>query len=285
MAKRRFSGEHLSDRKLLVFAGLVIGFSILGPFGTYELLDFWPRLSFWSVAIFGIGICMHFCIVLALTGETFAILPRWARIAVGAMVAAIPSAGIVLFLSGYFYEQMISTRYYPLIWFQVASVGTLASLLEFRPRRDARPGVPAQESEPAPAREPDPVPDPAPAVEPPPVPAPSVPARTQLHDRLSGGAAADIISLSMRDHYVEITSDRGSELVLMRLADAMKELSGLPGQRIHRSHWVAEAHMRGLEKRGKKHVLRLSNGTELPVSASYLEAVSAAIDARSAPVS
>ena len=47
------------------------------------------------------------------------------------------------------------------------------------------------------------------------------------------------IALQGEDHYVRIHTALGSELVLMRLGDAIQELDGLEGERVHRSWWVA----------------------------------------------
>ena len=48
-----------------------------------------------------------------------------------------------------------------------------------------------------------------------------------------------LLALSVEDHYVDIVTDKGKTLVLMRLADAMKETGSVAGLQIHRSHWVA----------------------------------------------
>ena len=46
-------------------------------------------------------------------------------------------------------------------------------------------------------------------------------------------------SLSMQDHFVRVTTDRGSAMVLIRFSDAVRELAGHSGAQVHRSHWVA----------------------------------------------
>ena len=40
-------------------------------------------------------------------------------------------------------------------------------------------------------------------------------------------------------NYVEVWTERGTHLVLMRLSDAIRETAGENGLQIHRSHWVA----------------------------------------------
>ena len=247
MAKRESAADFVTDRKLLVFVGLVAGFSILGPFGTYEILTFWPRLIFWSLLMAGIGGLMHFAITLALQGDLMRALPFVAKVAVGAMIAAVPSAALVIFLAGYFFETGMSPDGFPLLWTQVAVIGIVAGVIEYRPVQN-------------------------------PVDTGPDPIRTRLHDRLSFDGAPEIVSLSMHDHYVEVSTTSGSEMVLMRLSDAIAELDGIAGAQTHRSHWAARGHMKSLSKQSRRHALSLSNGKELPVSASHLDAVTAAMN-------
>jgi hypothetical protein len=67
----------------------------------------------------------------------------------------------------------------------------------------------------------------------------------------------------VRDHYVEVTTTGGQHMLLMRLTDAIDELDDLPGERIHRSHWAAAAHLRRIARRGQKQVVLLSDGRDL----------------------
>lgn len=89
--------------------------------------------------------------------------------------------------------------------------------------------------------------------------------------RLPPGKRGALISLSVQDHYVEITTTKGRELVLMRLADAMEEAGD--GVQIHRSHWVSPAAVTACRREGGRGVITLSDGRELPVSRSALGAV------------
>ena len=86
----------------------------------------------------------------------------------------------------------------------------------------------------------------------------------------------DLIYLKSEDHYVEVHTSVGSTLIKMRFADAVAEL-GEYGIQVHRSYWVATRHVRRLVKSGKRRMVRLNGGHELPVSASYLSAVRAAV--------
>lgn len=243
----------LTDRKLLVFVGLVSCFTILGPFGTYEILGFWERLVFWALVVTGIGAIMHFSIVLALGGGVLSSWPRVVRIAVGASVAAVPSVALILFFTIYLFPSPVTADAFPFLWAQVAAIGTVAGIAEFPP--------PRSEAE---------------------DPSGPVAIQTRFHRRLPEGTVHDIVSLTVRDHYVEVTTTKGMHTLLIRLTDAIEELDGLPGERLHRSHWAATAHLRIVARKGQKHVVRLSDDRELPVSKSYIAAVEAALS-RQAP--
>lgn len=82
--------------------------------------------------------------------------------------------------------------------------------------------------------------------------------------------AKKIYALIAQDHYVEVVTEQGSELCLIRLNDAIKEAIPQEGMQIHRSHWVAleaieTAHIKGTSP----HVI-LTTGQELKISKTYL---------------
>lgn len=72
--------------------------------------------------------------------------------------------------------------------------------------------------------------------------------------------------IEAQDHYLNVVTDAGSALVLMRFGDAVAELSEVAGARVHRSHWVAQAGVaRILRKEGRQFLL-MRDGAEVPVS-------------------
>ncbi|MGO7564996.1 LytTR family DNA-binding domain-containing protein, partial [Rhizobium johnstonii] len=60
-------------------------------------------------------------------------------------------------------------------------------------------------------------------------------------DRLKPENRGSLLRLSVQDHYTEVVTSRGRELVLLSFADALRENAATPGLRVHRSHWVADA--------------------------------------------
>jgi hypothetical protein len=95
--------------------------------------------------------------------------------------------------------------------------------------------------------------------------------------RLSPSLGTDIISLQAQDHYVEVTTIFGRELVLIRLSDAIQELGMENGIQTHRSWWVMGNHVIEQKRFNGKACLLLSNGAEVPVSRTYAIAVKRAL--------
>lgn len=86
---------------------------------------------------------------------------------------------------------------------------------------------------------------------------------------------ADLYAITSEDHYLRVYTSLGDELILMRLSDAARELTGAPGLQVHRSWWVASAAIQTVRKENGRSFLILENGTEVPVSRSYRDAVRA----------
>ncbi len=84
---------------------------------------------------------------------------------------------------------------------------------------------------------------------------------------------AVIRAVSSEDHYLRVHTDRGSDLILMRLSDALAELEGLEGAQTHRSWWVAKDAVRGVSRGDGRATLTLEGGITAPVSRRYARAL------------
>ncbi len=109
-------------------------------------------------------------------------------------------------------------------------------------------------------------------------PAPGEPAEISpvpgFLERLPGkyrGAA--LYAVSSEDHYLRVHTDRGEELILMRLSDAMRELDSADGLQTHRSWWVARDGVTEIAREDGRQKLVLKSGVAAPVSRSYAKAV------------
>jgi len=97
--------------------------------------------------------------------------------------------------------------------------------------------------------------------------APRILQRLDLHKR------GRLISLSVQDHYTEIATSKGTALALLRLSDAIAEAEPTVGLQVHRSHWVATREVTTARRDGAKAVLTMSDGRDIPVSRTYVQAV------------
>lgn len=77
---------------------------------------------------------------------------------------------------------------------------------------------------------------------------------------------ARLIAVEAEDHYLRLHTDRGSDLILMRLSDAVAELEGLEGAQVHRSWWAAKGAVREVTRGDGRAVLTLEGGLKVPVS-------------------
>lgn len=85
----------------------------------------------------------------------------------------------------------------------------------------------------------------------------------RLPQKLRG---ADLYAVSSEDHYLRLHTSRGTDLILMRLGDALGELEGIEGAQTHRSWWVARSAVEKSRREGDRVVLELKGGAEAPVS-------------------
>ena len=227
-------------------------FAFIGPFGTYDTLGAAGRVGYWAMAL---GLNWLVCgSVIALTlqmlrGRTF----RRRMVAVGAaaVVAAAPGTGIVFSAETIFRPHYAGVQALPTVYISVAVlmlvIGVAVVVVrDHRIASAAQPEVPH-------------------AVRP-----------VNFLGRLPPRLGCDLVYLRMADHYVEVFTTCGSTLLLMRFSDALRELDGADGLRVHRSYWVARAHVAGAARRNGRLVLKLSGGHEAPVSRTYLAAVRAA---------
>jgi DNA-binding LytR/AlgR family response regulator len=87
--------------------------------------------------------------------------------------------------------------------------------------------------------------------------------------RFPAGLTGRLLCLEMEDHYLRIHTDKGSDIILMRMSDAENELAGVEGLRVHRSWWVAREAVTGVKRDGTRLLLMLENGLEVPVGKTY----------------
>ncbi|MGI9514327.1 MAG: LytTR family DNA-binding domain-containing protein [Anderseniella sp.] len=236
-----------SDKRLwMAFGAIVALFVFTGPFGTIDRLGFAERLGFW--------LTVHFVTwSIALTGV--ALVSAWngenSRIGIGQTIIgcclATPLIGFaVSLIRTLFLNEPITVT--GVFWqmlqaLPVAIIIGIVAYFFFQPAQ-----LPSSDPE---RRDPD----------------------KRLMQRLPPEKRGELLYMSMQDHYVEIVTAKGRELVLLRLADAINEAGSTSGIQVHRSHWAAFAAIAKTRRAGGRTSVVMSDGTELPVSRTYAGAL------------
>lgn len=102
----------------------------------------------------------------------------------------------------------------------------------------------------------------------------TIPAGSAFADRLPVKfRTAQVYAVSAEDHYLRVHTSLGETMILMRLADAVRELATLEGQQTHRSWWVAKQGLADVTRGEGKVTLKLKSGAEAPVSRTYQKVI------------
>ncbi len=236
----------------LGLAATVIVLTIIGPFDTFTSLPFSRRLVYWMVmatANYFVGFVVSVFVSRLLFKRG---APEWLSRLIGGLVSGLPITATVWAINSYIYQFDMTGEFDIVRMFTYCMViATIISMAFYLASLNARAEGGGQ-------------PDPTKQ-------------DIVFLRRLSPAIGTTILSLEAQDHYVNVTTARGSEMILMRLADAIEELSGVDGLRIHRSHWVAREAIAGTVRENGKLMITLSNGKSLPVSRTYSGAVRDAI--------
>lgn len=81
--------------------------------------------------------------------------------------------------------------------------------------------------------------------------------------------SARLIAVEAHDHYLKVHTDAGAELITLRFGDALSELAGAHGWRVHRSWWVAADAVEDVRWRRGAGEVRLAGGLTAPVSRTH----------------
>jgi DNA-binding LytR/AlgR family response regulator len=235
---RRIFSSSLGRLMLIAVVALL---GISGPFGTLESMSFGPRVAYWAVTVpttFALGV-----LVSAFMAERLRQYePLWLTRVFVALMAAIAITIFVAILNWIaFGHSPIGLEYWSGLVFSVmATAAVIALVLQYIPDSAAAKDTASLQLPP-------------------------------LLERLELAKRGALISLSVQDHYVEVTTTKGVSLVLMRLSDAIRETGDIDGLQVHRSHWVSVKHITSAKRDGDRAILTLSDGRDLPASRSYVK--------------
>lgn len=243
-ALRRIGSELL----LLVAIGAVLG--VIGPFDT-DRRALPLQIAYWVLAILG-GAVFGVSLDQALRRRVPA---ARARVPLTALLMSPPTALWVLALNGAFGGADWGWRAYLMLTPQVFAISLPVMAVRALVHRAPRTVVEIRTSA-----------------------GPSLPeAEAAFRRRLSARRrTARLIAVEAHDHYLRVHTDAGSELVTLRFADALEELSGAAGFRLHRSWWAAADAVEAVRWRRGAGEAQLAGGLAAPVSRSCAPALKAA---------
>ena len=233
------------------FGAVVLIFWVTGPYGTAERLAAIPRFGFWLV-LHGVAWAIAITVIVLVDTLLQDRIPSLARrMALGALIAGVPvglaTNAISLMTFG-------GAPTLPSLAESIATGLVLSALfcgLTYLTMSSRQ----------------------AEALSPAPAPAGDERAEAPLLRRLKPENRGPILHMTVADHYTEVTTSRGRELILLRFSDAVEEVGGTPGLQVHRSHFVADAHVERLLRADGRLAVVLKDGSEVPVSRSRTEAV------------
>ena len=254
-SRAAFLRSLLSDMAIMTVIGLFLG--VLGPFGTIDMPLSYRLLSWLLFAYIGYA-CYRPMEPLVAWGERTLHLPRIGLWIAAALIASIPMTWAVLsignFRNPFHWPGLdIALTSYFYVFIVGGAVTLLFNILGLRKKGDGDAPLQTTPSPVAAAQE---------SAEEPETPPKSNP----LLDQLPPALGSDVIALQMEDHYVRVHTALGSELVLMRLRDAMAHVSEIEGRQVHRSWWVARLAVEDVRREGRNVRLVLPGGLEAPVS-------------------
>ena len=232
----------------VVIVALLVGFT--GPFGTEVYMALAPRLAYWLgmiVTTYAAGIFFSSLVRQAVARPA---LPTPWRLGLIALVTSLPVLVLVVAFNALFLGLELPTGIALLsAWLTSFVISFGIIILHVLAEKGTSSAIAKTKAE-QPERD-----------------------QPPLLVRLPVELRGPLVRMSMQDHYVEVETTRGSTLILLRLADAIRETEGVAGVQIHRSHWVAIDGVERVHRSGGKIFIETRSGVRLPVSRTYLSAV------------
>ena len=232
-------------RDAVILIGIGIFLTIIQPYGSNNALPFWARWLYWTGLIFYGSLVGEF--VMWRMDIHFPKLHLAARLLIISLLTALAITPVIILLQGFAGDNIPMQAWpimYGFVWVIAAGMTGVGYLLDQGADQDA--------SNPSSApKGPD----------------------TFLERLPIKYRGAALYAVSSEDHYLRVHTDRGEELILMRLADALRELAGVDGMQTHRSWWVSTSGIADTKRDNGRTSLVLKSGAEAPVSRSYAKAV------------
>lgn len=236
---REMQSGLLNKQFVIWMAAIVIVLTIAGPFGTLRAFNTLERFAYWLILTPITFLLASFCSIFLVIYLSKLGIGKWLRYGI---------AGIPVGISVWVFQFFLNNKVSPDLDFLAAMVSntipiTFAVTMIYASlsKNDAS-KIGAVENSPS---------------------------ADLFFNRIPKKLGRDIISLNAQDHYVEVKTTLGSELILMRMSDAVSELVNLEGVQTHRSWWVAKKHILNIQSNSGKKYLELTGEAIVPVSRSF----------------
>lgn len=243
--------DHLGHPSvLLIMAGVALVLGLSGPFDTYSAMRPGPRLIYWSllvVATYATGYASSLVMSGYLDHQA---LSRWVRTGIIGFVAGIS----VSFVLGAINLLALKDAQIPAVWLDTLVPAMVIALVVTALIEAVQPTSPGVENTG-------------------PENAGGAPRSPALLERLTLDKRGALVSLSVSDHYVDVVTTKGREMLLVRLGDAIRETAPTAGLQVHRSHWVALDQVANVRRCAETAQVTTSTGGTIPVSRKYMNAV------------
>ncbi|GAB5379894.1 MAG: hypothetical protein Alis3KO_14360 [Aliiglaciecola sp.] len=91
-----------------------------------------------------------------------------------------------------------------------------------------------------------------------------------FYSLLDDSVKGTLLAMSSELHYLQVYTNKGHQLILYSLYQAIDELPQDLGMQVHRSHWVAFEAIISFNKKGRQGEITLLSGQKIPVSRSLV---------------
>jgi hypothetical protein len=251
----------------MVIIACIVGF--MGPFGTFSEGDLLYRIGRWTGFLAGAYVLVRPVIAIGEVIARHTALPRAQLLIWGVLLSSFPVSLVWAWASATIYNSPM--RYPVILPFSLICALAVLAVVWWAERMDLQlhdehdvDGVGAAQAEtpssPLLSERGVQGPEVASAI--------SVP---RLRARLSVGFQGPILALQSEDHYVRVHGETQSELILIRLRDAIAEIDGIAGAQVHRSWWIAREAVGRSERAGRSFNIHLKNGMTVPVARESID--------------
>ncbi len=232
---------------IMIMVAIALVLAATGPFGSFAIGGFAQRLAYWlPITLIGFAIFRPITWLAARFEKWLGTSERFA-LALSVLLASVPATLAVMLWGGYNFARLDFPSLLEL-YVRVLVLGGVITLFFVLLEKK-------QESQAAKAQDRASVPIP-------------------FLDRLPPAWNGKLAALEMEDHYVRAHGpDGASTLILMRMADAERELAEADGARVHRSWWVMRSAVTGKVRDKRAVRLDLAGGLVAPVARDRLAAL------------